>query len=268
MTIADEADLIRSVLGRPDDDSPRLAYADWLRRARWNDSRAEHISLSCSVRQMRRQRADYAEWFREHARANEIARAEGTAWVPQGVTACTQGAAIRRGFVEEVTLTVRGFLDVATVLYDLAPIRHLVLRDVQGMLVELFDSPHLERIVSLELGRQSLGDRALAMLAHSSRLSNLRWLDLSCADIGQDGIEALAASTTLPNLCWVGLGGNRVPDPTATPGGVDWAFGSIYDFELPDAGRLLADRFGMKPWLCPTESNEMYWPPDKDDFPH
>jgi uncharacterized protein (TIGR02996 family) len=41
-----EADLIRAILDDPDDDAPRLAYADWLDAGRQAD-RAEWIRLSC-----------------------------------------------------------------------------------------------------------------------------------------------------------------------------------------------------------------------------
>ena len=150
-----------------------------------------------------------------------------------------------RGFAEHVKMTARDFLDHAAELYARAPILHLDLFDVAPHSDELFQSPLLARIVSLDITRANLYDAEVRALAASPHLGRLRWLDLSRNHICQAGLEALCASKGLPALRYLMFADNVASDPT--PKFVDEPEWQNLDIP-PVAGELQA-RFGEKAWL-------------------
>lgn len=155
---------------------------------------------------------------------------------------------IRRGLVEHVTLPAHELSAKAEALYALAPIRHLTVTDLKPVIRTFFESPHLERLVSLGLAGNGLDDDDVAVLASSPRLARLRWLDLSNNAITRAGLEALAASAHLPALRTLVIRKNPCGDPTPSPpiqdGWADWP-----DPSIPELGRELVGRFGPRPWL-------------------
>ncbi len=118
----------------------------------------------------------------------------------------------------------------------------------------LFASPHLARIESLSLLRNSLDDADLELLANSPNLGHLAWLDLSLNSITAAGVDTLAASTHLPRLGFVGLASNPVADPT--PKHRDG-----YE-HTSAAAQALIDKHGPRPWL--DAQVRPVWPPDRD----
>ena len=231
--------LLGAVLAAPDDDAPRLAFADLMDSA--GDPRGRFIRMSL----------DLARLDPEAPRATilavevgELADQHGASWAGP-VAALVAHYVFHRGFVAEVTLTARALLDHAPQLFAAAPIQHLNLTGTSGLEAELFGSPHLARIRSLRLNQCGLDDDALRLLADSPHLGELRWLSLLFNRIGLPGAEALAASKRLPRLAYVDFTGNPV-DPGrqfATDQGV------VADSWLPEEGELLDEKYGPIPWL-------------------
>src|SRR5436305_105671 len=97
-------DLFRAVLENPDDDAPRLVYADWLDE-HGQPERAEFIRLQCA---MARIPAETARWRPLHDRAQRLEREGRVAWTGP-VQERVLEAHLRRGFVDGVRLTVDQF---------------------------------------------------------------------------------------------------------------------------------------------------------------
>src|SRR5262249_14494017 len=56
----------------------------------------------------------------------------------------------------------------------------------------------------------SITPAGLEILAHSPKLSRLKYLNLDESEIGDAGVEALASATELRQLCWLSLGENAI----------------------------------------------------------
>src|SRR5262249_53518778 len=132
--ISDEAFRL-SILDRPDDDGPRLVYADWLEEEGDAD-RAELIRLQCGSGDPERERDLIARF--------------GPRWAGP-VLRHVYGYTFRRGFVEEVTVAANMFLDLGERLFDAAPVRLVRLIQARAVLGRLFQSPLLSRVRALHL---------------------------------------------------------------------------------------------------------------------
>ena len=245
----DLAALMQAVVDAPTEDAPRAAYARAV--ATTDPERAELIDI-----QLELARADRAHTHTPPKLSNRTAillHAHGARWTA-GVQPLVDGWVFLRGFVEEVKLDAARFLAVAPELYHRAPVLHLDLTGVKPVAAELFRSPYLARIQSLDLRHNGLGDEEVAALAASAHLANLAWLKLNNNKIGAAGLEALAASRNLPRLGYVGLRANAIPDPT--PQHAD-----EYDATSP-VGEELQRKYGPRPWL--DARPRWQWPPPRD----
>ena len=85
----------------------------------------------------------------------------------------TNAEEFRRGFVETVNIEARVFLMRSEELFGLAPVRHIRLLDVAGLLGEMVGSPYLARLSELSIGKQHLGEVLARQLAESPHVSGL-----------------------------------------------------------------------------------------------
>jgi hypothetical protein len=245
----DDLEVLRQwVIDVPQDDAPREAYASAV--AGTDPDRAELIRLQLQIAKADRLRLSSSP---ASMQAGDLIRAHGTRWAGPINDAVT-GWTFMRGFVEVVMMDAEWFLDVAEEVYALAPVLHLDLTDVRLVSEELFASPHLQRIISLNLHQNDLGDEDAILLAQSPNLGNLEWLNLSNNRIGEAGLEALAASPKLPRLGYVDFRWNGTPDPTP-------AHADEYDATTP-AALALQEMYGRREWL--DAHVRAKWPPERD----
>jgi uncharacterized protein (TIGR02996 family) len=178
---------LHDILAHPDDDAPRLIYADWLDEH--NDPRGEFIRLQCALAQLSDE--DPHRWPLE-LREQELLSGHEERWLPKGISK-TQ-CAFRRGFVEEITLYLESFLDRADRLFEQVPIRRLSLQgpgwvripDSHRPLTLAASSPHLARIQRLSLSNLSLSRSELHEFLISPYLQQLTDLELSSLAVGND----------------------------------------------------------------------------------
>jgi uncharacterized protein (TIGR02996 family) len=240
--MAEDEGLLQEIVAYPEDDTPRLVYADWL-EDHDQPERAEFIRLQIEVARIEladshgpRTSCLLFEGRSPHAhlrlsgvapgwhlrnnpqadqlrnRAWELLRKHGLEW----------GAAFRnrarehcwrRGLVEEVTATARKLLTHAATWFRLAPIRTLTLSRTGDLLARVAALPELGRLAELHLWRNDLGDREAAVLAASPHLAGLKVLELRYNQIGPAGAAALAGSPHLGQLVSLDLYANPVgPD--------------------------------------------------------
>lgn len=189
--------LLAAVLAHPDDDTPRLVYADWLQE-NGQLERAEFIRVQIELAR----RPNLALQARESA----LLAAYGERWLaplrtPDGPLFGEAHGVFRRGFVEIIWMTAGRFLERADLLFTRIPVRELrVTRTSLEDFTRLIGSDVLLRLATLDLSDRKLGDEAVSLLAGSPPLRNLRVLRLRGCGFTHAGAIALVRSPFLSGL--------------------------------------------------------------------
>lgn len=189
---------LRAICDNPDDDAPRLVYADWLEEL--GDPRGEFIRISCERANLPPFDPRRRHWT---LRLDELQVRHDLQWrdgLPH-LAGVTWGA-YQRGFIESVTVSgAEPILRRANVLFAAAPIQTLVARYIDADEPATFlGCPHLLKLRKLDLHGNEIGDKGAALLAGCSNLASLTHLFLSENQIGLPGAQALADSPYLGNL--------------------------------------------------------------------
>lgn len=233
------AELEAAIMAAPDDDTPRLALASWLRTQPHAEGVifAEFIEKQIAVargfrldpmRTWTNADSPYLpvterHWWMAEPYGVELPRHLVDMLEGQGVI---DHVHVWRGFVDHVAIRAKTFLEVADELYERAPLRQLAItfckgdnHDDPGVLRALLQSPHLERIRSLELPARDknkplarfnrITDGDLELIAASPRLRNLAYLDVPDASVTIAGMHALADTKHLVHLDLVRLDSYR-----------------------------------------------------------
>jgi uncharacterized protein (TIGR02996 family) len=255
MTKADLPSLLQSVLGNPDQDIPRLAYADACASS-GDEVLARFIRLQIDA--FRKRRAGHSDAYLPSSEARDLSDKYGDGWAGP-IRDRVQWLNFHRGFVEEIKIDAQRFLETADELYKMAPIRKLWLTGVKPVFEHLMQSPHLKRIVALCLEFQQLADADVKVLAMSPNLGKLALLGLRGNDVTVAGVEILAASTTLPSLKQVDFTGNPanvvkeiVSNDILSPD-VVFASGSEEAYRIEQI-------YGRKTWLHTVEDHGLRIP--------
>jgi uncharacterized protein (TIGR02996 family) len=239
--MSDEAHLLAAIAEAPDDDTPRLVYADWLDEHDQPD-RAEFIRLQIGLTA-----ATIPEAQQEAARtrADELFKRNEAAWcgelpVRSGVTWTT--TPFTRGFADTVGFRHgKAWKEHSAAVFAAAPIsrvrcggtftaktaRPVFASPLIGRLAEL-SGIHLDedgakilannahfggRLRELNLSGAGDGDGAAVVLSRVSGLRNLETLSLG--QVGPKGVAALAGSPHLSRLKNLHLGTSQVGDEGA-----------------------------------------------------
>ncbi len=196
----DEA-FLEAIREAPDDDAPRLLYADWLEER--GDPRGEFIRAQCVL-----ERLDPADPIRLELEdeAQALLGRHEEEW-----TAPLRGAAsewrFRRGFVEEAVVAGSGFLEHADLLSEF-PIVKLRMKLSPEQAVAVAASPGLGRLRFLDVSSCDLRDRGVTTLLSSPHLSRLTGLDLAGNDVEGPALRTLAESPLLSRLTTLNLNRN------------------------------------------------------------
>ena len=171
--------LLRAIIDQPDEDTPRLAYADWLDEngdSEADGARAEFIRAQVALA------AAPAEALGRDAlaaRERELLDQFGWEWAMdfgRDISAWE----FRRGFIERVELSLEATPEHIIGVLQKGPVRHL--RDT-GQFCELGPAvaalPHLKQLTGLEFwGLYAFDDALLRTLLTSPHLAELRTLIL------------------------------------------------------------------------------------------
>ena len=230
----DEA-FLQAISENPDDDAPRLLYADWLEER--GDPRGEFIRVQCALARM--DEYDPRRWDLA-ARERELLAAYQREWT-RPCWWSLDDCGFRRGFLDWVTPDHSDFLKHGAELLRLGPAVEVRLKDGTEMLAEMLrrpfvqqlkrlafirgsvrprltatdvellaSSPALAGLTSLTFGASDIGPEGVRRLAQAQWLGGLRQLKLSGCEIGATGVEALAGCPALSRLECLGLSQNRL----------------------------------------------------------
>jgi uncharacterized protein (TIGR02996 family) len=168
---------LADILAHPDDDAPRLVYADWL-DDHGDEPRAEFIRLQCRLATLAPHEAAWADL---DLRARDLLAAHRRAWLPPDLVLQAADGTFRRGFVEDIDIEVGPFLQHGDALLRAAPLRHVRFLPPAdpSVVTELVRSPHLGRLPGLYLGRLALREADVGPLVATLASGRPTALELS-----------------------------------------------------------------------------------------
>ena len=198
---------VAAVCDAPEDDAPRLVYADWLDDHGEAD-RAELIRVQVERARLPKE-GPRAQALK--AREDALLKARRDDWLRELPAWARLAAGFVRGFVGAVVARSREFLKGAAVLFRRAPVRQvclLGLTDAQA--AALAASPFLEHLTGLEVGANSLTGAGWRALVVAPGLANVAALELTAHSFSPAEAHALAYAPHLPNLTRLLLYGARL----------------------------------------------------------
>lgn len=197
--MTDPEELLPAVLANPDDDLPRLVYADALEEA-GDVARAEFIRAQIALAN-RPGRIDLV------AREAALWAIHGPEWLAplrrkgEGLESRTTHGHFVKGFVEIVWMPAAWFLLRAHRLFDRTPVRELrVLRASPDEFRELFQSPYVGRLRTLDLSDRRIGDRGLDRIRRAKPLDGVRRLRLRACNLSDRGAVRFAETASVRSL--------------------------------------------------------------------
>ncbi len=186
--MTDHDALHAAICADPDDDTPRLAFADFLDEegGKENAARAEYIRSAIRLAREERWSSPWRELKQKNERAEakyiELAGKRRLPWIAhlKGRVASWD---FERGFVGHITVYSKRFLAEGEKFFAKDPIRSvkfvkLTARSGSVPAAALFASPSLKRAAKLGFDGSNLGDRELELLGTSPQVAGLRSLAL------------------------------------------------------------------------------------------
>jgi uncharacterized protein (TIGR02996 family) len=195
---------LRAIIENPDDDTPRVIYADWLDE-HGDTARAEFIRVQIELAGLPiYDRRRPALLRREYELLND----GWPRWAAPLIGRIRRWWFLR-GFVEKVRMETAHFLEDAKMLFGHSPVCELeadlaTLQDVKALAA----SPFLERLTTLDLSHSQAGNAGVQALLSSPYLNRLRRLNLQFNKLETAGLTAFSKSSHLPALEELDLNAN------------------------------------------------------------
>jgi uncharacterized protein (TIGR02996 family) len=205
MNMTHPARFIQHILACPDDDSPRLRYANWLDGC--GNPLGEFIRLQCLLAQN-----PISEPHIYYERREQELLAKFRRNWSQALVGRVDWCSFRRGFVEEVSIVDRQLIKHAKELFRCAPVLDIHLKSDGGRLHALPELPGVHHTLFLDLSSQRLGDESIERLAEAPMLAHVHGLNLGSCWLGDEGLEYLFDSVYLGNVRELYLNDNPITD--------------------------------------------------------
>ncbi|MFO0845576.1 MAG: TIGR02996 domain-containing protein [Gemmataceae bacterium] len=202
-----DAAFLAAIRDEPDEDLPRLAYADWLDE-HGQAERAEFIRVQVELSHGVRDAGVSAGLLR---RQRELLAGRREEWLGP-LKRLAPGAVFERGFVCHVSMTAEKFLANAPKILAAHPITRLHFTQSADHLGALTRCQRLEGMRLLDLTANGLAEVAGPLLGGCPYVSRLRSLVLFGNTLQPNGVRALAASPYLSELTSLDLAGNDMGD--------------------------------------------------------
>ncbi|HEY1192112.1 MAG TPA: TIGR02996 domain-containing protein [Gemmata sp.] len=214
MTSTDEPAFLAAILHAPDDDTPRLVFADWLdERAQGDDTaRAALIRAQCRLEHL--PPGDRARKAAEKE-TKALLKTHTKPWTaPLRAAGLGENWTFRRGFIDGCSISPTHFVKHAELIFRHAPLLRTVrFPHAQSEVTKLAECPFLARLASVDLGQMCTCGRCpigveLRDLFKSKHASGLTRLSVALDRIDADMARALIASEPLARLVALDLSGN------------------------------------------------------------
>jgi uncharacterized protein (TIGR02996 family) len=214
------SDLLAAVLAAPDDDGPRLVYADWLDE-HGDLTRAEFIRLQIAIPHFPRRtpgvydRDEMAALSREKLLLHNF----GPHWLgplrapSEPLEGKTTHAQFSRGFVESVWIRASTFLNRGTRLTNLVPLRELhITRLRENDFEELTRFPPCRFLHTVDLAGKPLNRMERSFSRYGSVFASLRRVLLPNCGLGDAQARFLASNPWGWNLTELDIRYNPISD--------------------------------------------------------
>ena len=222
--------LYRAILARPEDDTPRLVYADWLEE-HGRGEEAEFIRLDCWLEasspgepghtEAHARREELRLWLQTHCPGPQIRLAGGLEvtrladwwrWTYRGFPAFLNWKPS-----ENNRPGIKGVRKLATDLekaFEKVPSRWLCINGIAlDELAELLRHPAMAALDRLTIRLEDqFGDEAARIIADSRQLQNLRGLSVAIP-VGEAGAACLGRSENLGRLEWLSIDSDNLSAP-------------------------------------------------------
>ena len=220
----ERAAFISAILDSPDDDTPRLVFADWLQE-HGEEPRAEFIRAQIEAAKLPEEKRATSKAGK---RAEALRAKHGVAWCKAIGVDEYEGEYVR-GFLTGLEAYPQRFAAQAAAILALEPAaftlnleaardddedKQIPMKEVE----QLATNPHLRAVVKLESQSGYWGPKRFARLMRSPHLANLKVVTLFDDAIGVDGIRALVEAAAPFRLEELDLNGgiqNRKKKETA-----------------------------------------------------
>lgn len=243
---------IAAIRAHPDEDTPRLAFADWLQE-NGDEERGAFVRAQVQLGWVDPGVEFWSRWDESARRWRaELPVYDGVTW-----------GKFQRGFVSSVSVRapadfIAGAADIAraepitavqfgmpTGFADLAAVPAMA--DVRSLhtwfrghltdahLCPLLESPHCPRLYALDVGGQLVTARSMSAVAACPRMGELRVLDVYNNRIHDAGMRALADSPHLGNLRELTAYNNWLSDAGVTALASSAALGGLTRLKLGGA---------------------------------
>lgn len=214
---------LQRIRAYPDEDAPRLIYADWLEEQgvagdpEWGPQRAYLIRVQIALARLSDEDVDVAvpkarargtpdrDTAREKLRGRLIEEEQDLLikhrydWETPFRGLAT-GLEFRRGFVEKVNIPAHKWVRQAHELFFAGPVQQVHLLDLDQNLALAFQCSYLNRLAALAVYGTHKGRPIAQAVADSPHLAGLKRLSLGRNDFEDDSAEHLARSPFLSNL--------------------------------------------------------------------
>ena len=237
----DEQAFLDAILREPEEDTPRLVFADWLdERAQGDDAaRAALIRAQCKLEAL----PEGKERKAAEKEARTLLKTHAKRW-----TAALRGPGLgegwtfRRGFIDGCSISPTHFVGHAELIFRHAPLLRAVrFPYAKGEVKDLAACPFLARLASVDLQQmwpcgQCPIDAELRALFKSPHVNGLSRLSVALDRIDAVMARALVASEPLRHLAALDLSGNPLGEAGARVLADARHFGRLAELNLDDTG--------------------------------
>jgi uncharacterized protein (TIGR02996 family) len=207
--------LLADIVANPDDDVPRLIYADWLddMGGPVERARAEHIRLQVMLARMSEDDENRPE---REAQERRLRKRYERHWLGS-LREHVHGWAFSRGFLTHLSLDAAKLLRLADSLFARHPLTSLRLTAARDRMVlqRLAQLPQLQRLTSLDLSNNYLDRGDVEPLLLSPYLGGLQQLRFNDNPYGYDAVTAVAEAPELAGLTSLEMRRNNLTEATA-----------------------------------------------------
>jgi uncharacterized protein (TIGR02996 family) len=183
--------LLQGILDAPEDDAPRLVFADWLDDHGETD-RAEFIRAQVQLALTAEEDPNKAGL---QQRADQLLSRHFTEWVKEVPGWARHEVKFARGFVRDVVCTALSFARRGARLFENSPVRGIRLTRYAGLVGLAASTPHARHVTALTLSadrhENRLSREDVSDLVEYAWPAHLENLDLSVNWLGREEMEIL-----------------------------------------------------------------------------
>jgi uncharacterized protein (TIGR02996 family) len=202
---AERQAFVEEIAAHPDDDAPRLVYADWLEER--GDPQGQFIRVQCELARM----PDSRQWDELLRREAELLQQHRDEWLQPFAGGLIRGV-FHRGVLDQVEVEPQAFLDRHSEWFRRYPLITLQV-NLRGISHETFTGiAQLRQVRSLRLSSSGLGDERCVYVLGGPYIGPLKELWLSSNDLGPSALGWIASSPLAKTLEVLIVSGNQLGD--------------------------------------------------------